>query len=74
METFLKIRATGTTTGGTCFSTNYNLNKNVRVNKGDGCYAGPFALSAGYGVETIYYTSPIWDTGYTVTSTGVTAG
>ena len=74
METFLKIRATGTTTGGTCFSTNYNVEKNTRVNKGDGCYAGPFALSAGYGAETIYYTSPIWDTGYTVTSQGVIVG
>ena len=74
METFLKIRATGTTTGGTCFSTNYNVEKNTRVNKGDGCYAGPFALSAGYGAETLYYTSPIWDTGYTVTSQGVVVG
>tara|TARA_R110002020_G_scaffold411413_2_gene621060 strand:- start:1708 stop:4797 length:3090 start_codon:yes stop_codon:yes gene_type:complete len=79
METFLKIRATGTTTGGTCFSTNYNPEKNVRVNKGDGCYAGPFPLTDGYTrngepVETVYYTNPMWNTGVTVTNTGVTVG
>ena len=67
METFLKLRATGTTTGGTCFSTNYNLENNVRVNPGDGCYKIDSA-----GDITSYFTNPIWNTGITVTSTGVT--
>ena len=76
METFLKIRATGSTEGA-CFSTNYNPEKNIRVNPGDGCYEGPFPLTDGYTrngkpVETVYYTNPVWNTGVTVTETGVT--
>ena len=66
METFLKLRATGTTTGGTCFSTNYNLESNVRVNPGDGCYSGP------PNNPTIYHTNPVWNTGITVTNSGST--
>ena len=69
METFLKLRATGTTTGGTCFSTNYNLESNVRVNPGDGCYDTDAA-----GNITNYLTHPRWNTGITVTNSGVTIG
>jgi hypothetical protein len=71
METFLKLRATGTTTGGTCFSTNYNVEKNVRVNPGDGCYS--FYEDHPEVIET-YLTNPIWNTGVTVTNTGVIPG
>ena len=65
METLLKLRATGTTTGGTCFSTNYNVEENVRVNPGDGCYDASTN-------PTTYYTNPAWNTGVTVTNSGVT--
>jgi len=64
METFLKFRATGSTTGA-CFSTNYNPEKTIRVNPGDGCYDASTN-------PTTYYTNPAWNTGVTVTETGVT--
>ena len=64
METFLKFRATGSTTGA-CFSTNYNPEKTIRVNVGDGCYDATTN-------PTTYYTNPAWNTGVTVTEAGVT--
>ena len=69
METFLKLRATGTTTGGTCFSTNYNVEDTVRVNPGDECYT--YYEDYPDVIET-YLTNPPWNTGVTVTNQGVT--
>jgi len=60
METFLKLRSSGNTNSGSCFSTNYNLENNVRVNPGDGCYDA-----------STYYTNPAWNTGVTITQAGV---
>ena len=68
METLLKLRATGTTTGGTCFSTNYNVESNVSVNPGDGCF--DYYNDYPDVIET-YLTKPMWDTGMTITNTGV---